>query len=138
MTKSVVNILKSRECLRLYIKAKHSLYTSNHLSRHCKLKRCTTVHIDAEMLYRKDAVFWLTNFKRVHFPPPHPLGAFFIKSLFWGCVVSLLSSETSHRSPTLISRLTNDRCPLVLNATPLPSEPLPAVRKYGDVKSPHQ
>ena len=138
MTKSVVNILKSRECLRLYIKAKHSLYTSNHSSRHCKLKRCTTVHIVAEMLYRKDAVFWLTSFKRVHSPPPHPLGAFFIKSLFWGCVVSLFSSETSHRSPTLISRLANDWCPLVLNATPLRSEPLAAVRKYGDLISSHQ
>lgn len=94
--------------------------------------------MDAEMLYHKDAVFWFNNFKSVHSPPPHPLGAFFIKSLFWGCVVSLLSSETSHRSPTLISRLANDLCPLVLNATPLPSEPLAAVRKYGDVKSPHQ
>ena len=94
--------------------------------------------MDAEMLYHKDAVFWLTNFKRVHSTPPHPLGAFFIKSLFWGCVVSLFSSETSYRSSTLISRLANDWCPLVLNATPLRSEPIAAVRKYGDLESPHQ
>ena len=33
--------------------------------------------MDAEMLYHKDAVFWLTNFKRIHSPPPHPLGVFF-------------------------------------------------------------
>ena len=132
MNKSVVNILKSRECLRSYIKGKHSLYTSNHLSRHCKLKRCKKVDMDAEMLYHKDAVFWLTNFKRVHSPPPHPLETFFIKRLYEG------SSETCYRNPTLISRLDNDWCPLVLNATPLPPEPLAAVRKYGDSKSPHQ
>ena len=52
--------------------------------------------MDAEMLYRKDAVFWLTNFKRVHFPSPYPLGAFFIKSLFWGCVVSLKKKKKGH------------------------------------------
>ena len=40
--------------------------------------------MDAEMLYHKDAVFWLTNFKQIHSTPPHPLGAFFIQSLFWG------------------------------------------------------
>ena len=84
VNKSVVNILKSRECLRLYIKGKHSLNTSNHLSRHCKLKRCKKVDMDAEMLYHKDAVFWLTNFKRVHSPPPHPLETFFIKRLYEG------------------------------------------------------
>ena len=54
--------------------------------------------------------------------PLTPWGFFFIKRLFLGCVVSLFSSETSYRSPTLISRLANDWCPLVLNATPLRSE----------------
>ena len=53
--------------------------------------------MDAEMLYHKDAVFWLTNFKRVHSPPPHPLGAFFIKSLFWGLcgIISILRDVLS-------------------------------------------
>ena len=40
--------------------------------------------MDAEMLYHKDAVFWLANFKRAHSPAPYPLGAFSIKSLFLG------------------------------------------------------
>ena len=128
-----------RECLLLYIKTKHILFTSYYLIRHCELKRCKKVHVDAGMLYHKHAVFWLTNISNVSIARPlTPRELFSSKVCTRGRIVLLLPSETCYRSPTLINRLANDRYPLVLNATPLPFERLAAVRKYGDLKSPHQ
>ena len=95
--------------------------------------------MDAGMLYHKHAVFWLTNISNVSIARPlTPRELFSSKVCTRGRIVLSLPSETCYRSPTLINRLANDRYPLVLNATPLPFERLAAVRKYGDLKSPHQ
>ena len=109
----------------------YNIYTSYYLIRHSELRRCKKVHMDAGLSMLS---FASANFQRVHSPPTHPLRPFFFSLK----VCTRGTSETCYRSPTLISRLANDRCPLVLNATPLPSERLAVVRKYGDLSSPHQ